>query len=77
MNFHLSAFEFIELLPDGSLKSGRDHQNTEGREGDGGLFYFTCNNILSFHKVTLMCKLGLGQVRTKSQELNQALPRVW
>lgn len=40
MNFHLSAFKFIQLLPNGSLEQREAHKDAEGADGKELTFYF-------------------------------------
>lgn len=40
MNFHLSAFKFIQLLPNGSLEWREAHEDAEGADGKEFTSYF-------------------------------------
>lgn len=40
MNFHLSAFKFIQLLPNGSLEWREAHEYAEGADGKELTSYF-------------------------------------
>lgn len=45
MNFHFSAFKFIELLSNGSLKRREAHEYAEEADGKLLTFYFISNNL--------------------------------
>lgn len=45
MNFHFSAFKFVELLPNGSLEEGEARECAEEADRQQLTFYFIPENI--------------------------------